>query len=450
MSAFSYAAMFLLVLLVATQPARAETFELPIQREAQYGDKMCWAATSTIAVQAVLPAGSTARAELLRETGLSIDQFTIAALGIGSVTKPGAGTGGLTARKAQVKSLAAGCRTNLSPCNRLLQPVLYGLTSKVAAWNAPLTAEQLRQEIVVSRRPVLLTLTRANPKNARRTTAKHELLIYGYRTTRSGVELKIWNPLPVKKPATPPQPAGAQHGSWKPYDSYVTPGSDYDVPFWRNGDRFGLEVAPVVVSGTQHPPMPLPPSHLAPPLVKVDFTTALQAFDQRKQALLAAYVARGVTDPAAPVSFAEPFPIVAPNVDELLEPGDPTRLLVERTSGLVVPVLQNGQVVDSFTLLYRDGDWKVQGFSNTAVDEVLVALRSRYPAPPPPAGERADSFYMVAIPEESAFFAAHGFGKKAMLLSVDEGGQAPAPAQKALHELVTRVEADLIPPKSSY
>jgi hypothetical protein len=438
----SFIAMFALALLAAWRPVHSESFEIPMELHKQRGDFLCWAATSASVVQKILPMDSALRGAL---RGAPVDQFAIAALGKVEITEPGAGPHGFDTRRTTFITQLSRCR-DVRQCDQSAKPLLFGLQFKTRARNAPLSEEQLRKEIVDFKRPVMTTWVYEDPRTADWGASKHELIIFGFRVVGEGkgkVQFKFWNPLPVDRTGTQPTRPSTQLGTWRPYDYYTNPEKYYSRPVWRSADAFEIEAAATTVVGT----WPKPFSPPAPPLNKVDFTVARRAFEAGKARLLSDYIADYWPDPAASPgrpSFAEPFLIVAPTIDELLAArGDPARVLVESTSGLVVPVIQDGQVVDSLLYSNSDRGWIASGFSNVDVDRILVALRSQHPVPPAAPGGQPDSFYMVAIPEASAFFAARGFGRNAQLIPVSEGGASPGPGDKLLGQVIKRIETEI-------
>jgi len=466
-----------LVLMTAGRVAHSQSFEIPMRLEAQRGDNLCWAATSAAVVEKMLPLDNDAR-EIL---GAPVEQFRLAALGMAGITKPGGGSRGFDTRKSSFEGVLPQCEEDISDCDLPGQPLLFGLTFKLRGSDKSLSPEELKSEIVDFKRPVLMTIiytskqdcvtTEAHPTADRSapTADKHALIIFGYKEVgaRKRVKVKIWNPLAPDARKRRSIPPSAQLGTWTNYADYVNP-SIYTRCAARNADAYEIKVAtrnsvvpiwPMPPSASSAPlndsyqikvatknVVPIPPPASSRPLNKVNFTVARRAFEARKEQLLSQYIADSSTDVAAParVSFGEPFPIVAPTLDELLEArADPARVLTESTSGLVVPVLQYGKVVDSFLLVNNDGDWKVGGLSSLEVDRVLVELRTKYPAPSGHPDQQSDSFYMVAIPEASAFFAARGLGRNAQLMSVNDGGMSPRPGDKLLGQVITRVEAGI-------
>jgi hypothetical protein len=151
----------------------------------------------------------------------------------------------------------------------------------------------------------------------------------------------------------------------------------------------------------------------------------------------------GVAAPALGV----PFPIVGLGFKKLLSAADdPTAVLVDEASAILFPVEAQGVVVDAFLMLFIEGRWHRGGYANLEITQRLVAFRASY-------AKRkhlpVDSFYMVSVPGEAAFFAAHGKGKKAILIpaSTDPSIQAAAgkavPADRQLRNLIKAIRLDL-------
>lgn len=105
-----------------------------------------------------------------------------------------------------------------------------------------------------------------------------------------------------------------------------------------------------------------------------------------------------------------------------------------------------GEVVDAFLLLFIHGRWQRGGYANIEITQRLVDVRARY-------AEQQhmplESFYMVSVPGEVAFFAAHGRGKQAVLIpastdpSIGAVAGEPAPAGQQLSKLIVAIQRDL-------
>jgi hypothetical protein len=125
---------------------------------------------------------------------------------------------------------------------------------------------------------------------------------------------------------------------------------------------------------------------------------------------------------------------------------NPTKLLAGTTSAILFPVESNGRVVDAFLMLFMDGRWQRGGYANIEITRRLVKVRASYAAQKhlPLA-----SFYMVSVPGEVAFFAAHGKDKQAILIpastdpTIDASAGVPVPAERQLTNLIDAIRLDL-------
>jgi hypothetical protein len=149
----------------------------------------------------------------------------------------------------------------------------------------------------------------------------------------------------------------------------------------------------------------------------------------------------------APRSLGVPFPIVGLGFQQLLGAVDePTRLLAGTTSVVLFPVESQGQVVDAFLMLFTERRWQRGGYANIEITRRLVDVRARYAAQQ---HLPLDSFYMVSVPGEVAFFAAHGKGKQAILIpastdpAIDAVAGKAVLADKQLRKLTAAIKLDL-------
>jgi hypothetical protein len=120
--------------------------------------------------------------------------------------------------------------------------------------------------------------------------------------------------------------------------------------------------------------------------------------------------------------------------------------LAGTTSAILFPVLSQGEVVDAFLMLFIEGRWRRAGYANLEITQRLVDVRASYAAQQ---HLSLDSFYMVSVPGEVAFFAAHGEGMAAVLIpastdpSIGAVAGEPAPANQQLSKLILAIQHDL-------
>lgn len=470
-------------LLIAALPpvARSASNTLALaDAEPQYASHLCWASADTLAVNnfypvCPLPPGTLAPAYF--PTSQAVDA------GIHAFNVQGPATS--TFVPQPLSQLLQDCETDIQAvqCNDFDFPPLRGLTynkgfptgtpSATGTDKLGLTWEAAMQEID-NGRPFLFMW---NSEVANYAVGAHQLVATGYSDERDppGTRyLQIWDPWPPPKlppsnlpPSSVPAcgPVAAVpvtgHSQWILFSKYTKPVSDLGVSVAavHDKDLWNLAKIPVpeppVISidgGTPPQPRPLPPTGLhvdfaarlpppPPPLAELTFAKALAtALPQSRQLELQVHG-------AAPRALGVPFPIVGLRLEQLLRGrNDPTGLLAGTTSAILFPVESQGAVVDAFLMLFIDGRWQRDGYANVEITARLVDVRARYAAQQ---HLELNSFYMVSVPGEVAFFAAHGKGAQAVLIpaSTDPliGAVAGAaePADQQLRRLILVVQRDL-------
>lgn len=436
--------------------------------EPQYGTHLCWAAADVLAVNQFYKNCPTTMSPNPGLIGTS--QSLEAAYQLYNHS------GNLTS--ANLASLKGTCEGNIQACNSWGEPLLTGLSSNRGFTNAAptvgsnstgLTWGAMMKEIDAGR-PVLFVWDYPDNDPSNLPAGPHELVATGYSDERdsSGTQyLLIWDPWP---PPTLPMPVSAvpecgpapgvnatpQHSRWVHFSTYTHVGSDMGVTVnpSHDSDRWGLAMitpsAPVLTIESATRPLPQPPTpyyrNLRPPrtpLAEMSFAEALStALPESRQIDLQ-------VSGAAPRTLGVPFPIVGLGLKKLLSAQhDPTALLAGKTSAILFPVESQGEVVDAFLMLLMDGRWQRGGYANLEITQRLVDVRARYAARK---HLPVDSFYLVSVPGEVAFFAAHGARNHAVLipastdLSIDAIAGQAAPAGRQLHELIVAVRRDLQP-----
>jgi hypothetical protein len=458
-------------LLIVTVPrmAQAASNSLLSDAEPQYASKLCWAAADVLAVNHFYPicpsATSTSTATpALFPTSQALDAAYY------EWSQSGEDFSHFPHFLWEV------CGPQIGNCNDWAYPLLQGLDKNKGFAGVPpttgdnsvgLTWDAAKQEIDAGR-PFLFTWD--YPENDTRLlpVGKHQLVATGYSDERdsSGTQyLQIWDPWPVplalpsSVPACGPAPGvlvTPEHSRWVYFSTYTGPWVEMGliVTPLHEDDLWHLAVkapssapappSPPVVSidGGTPPPPPPPTPHPPPtPLAETSFAEALStAVPQSRQLNLQ-------VSGAAPRTLGVPFPIVGLGFKKLLGAADdPTALLAGMTSAILFPVESQSKVVDAFLLLFVDGRWQVGGYANLEITQRLVAFRARYAAQK---HLRVDSFYMVSVPGEVAFFAAYGKGKSAILIpastdpTIDAVAGKAVLADKQLRKLVVAIQSDL-------
>jgi len=462
-------------LLIATGPLIAldpgKTLVLTAA-EPQYASKLCWAAADVLAVNQFYPVCPTS----LSPTATSGLFPTSQALEAGyqawfySAKHPDPGTFGGFLSDCEGTST-----DNIQGliCNVWGNPVLHGLTFK---WGKDFVGTNglhdpdgldwatMTQEIDAGR-PVLFVWNYAsNGTDQDSPVGNHELVVIGYSVDDTGTQqLQIWDPWtfpeppPVNVPACGPASgvqATQEHNRQIPFSSYRIPIDDMGVPVTavHDQDQWGLALAvapeaPVLTIDGGPPPLPTPPPWIKPPQPS---SGARQQLSFARALSMATPESRKLdlrVSGAAARSLGVPFPIVGLGFVQLLgAANDPTRLLAGTTSAILFPVESQGKIVDAFLMLFMDGRWQRGGYANVEITRRLVDVRATQ------AARRhlpLESFYMVSVPGEVAFFAAYGKGKNAILIPVSTDRSIGAvagvamPAEKQLTDLIHGIRVDL-------
>jgi hypothetical protein len=433
--------------------------------EPQYASRLCWAAADVLAVNQFYKQCPATPPPGFFPTSQAVDVGWVA-WHTSSPNPP----------IALLNGYISGCETTFQGvnCNYFGNPPLRGLTFKTGFSGQPastgtdstgLTWAAAKQEIDAGR-PFLFSWNYpADGTSSSSPVGLHQLVATGYSDERdsSGTQwLQIWDPWPVPTklvssvPACGPAPgvnATARHSQWIRFSTYGDPVSDMGITAEHASDQWDLAMeipaAPVLtIDGT--PAAPLPPSPIPfhryahppqAPLSQLRFAKAVAgALPQSLQINLQ-------VSGAAPRSLDVPFPIVGLGFQQLLSAQkDPVRLLAGTTSAILFPVLSQGEVVDAFLVLFIEGRWQRAGYANVEITQRLVDVRARYAAQQ---HLPLDSFYMVSVPGEVAFFAAHGKGTAAVLIpastdpSIGAVAGEPVPANQQLSKLILAVQHDL-------
>jgi hypothetical protein len=453
--------------------ARAASNNLMLtDAEPQYASRLCWAAAEVLAVNQFYP-----NCPPTTSTPPATPAFFSTSQGL----EAGYHGWNYSTSSPPLSTLSwflSTCEGNIQrkpDCNDWDSPQLYGLTFK---WGKDfndsngspdpdgLNWEAITQEID-NGRPVLFKWGYLLDGTGTSPVAKHQLVVIGYSDDDGSQQLQIWDPLPWPDPLPSQVPAcgpasdvvvTSDHNRWIPFSTYRNPLNDMggQVTALHDLDQWDLEMAapiarargaPVLVRYDEAPPPATPaPVHKLPhpppqAPVQVSFAKALSvALPESRRLDLQ-------VPGAAPRSLGVPFPIVALGFQQLLGAADhPSSLLTGTTSAILFPVESQGEVVDAFLMLFMEGRWQRGGYANLGITRRLVNVRARYAK-----GQQVslDSFYMVSVPGEVAFFAAYGKGKQAILIpastdpSIDAVAGKGVPAEPQLRTLIHVIQRDL-------
>jgi hypothetical protein len=446
-------------LMTAPLMARAATKILTLaDAEPQYASGLCWAAAEVLTVNQFYP-------QCLPTTGTP--PATPARFRTSQAVEAGYHEWHYSTASPPLSTLGwylSHCEDDIQNCDDWDSPQLYGLTFK---WGKDfndsngspdpqgLNWEAMTQEIDHGR-PVLFKWAYSLDGTGTTPVAKHQLVVIGYSDEGGTQQLQIWDPLPVPD-ALPSQvpacgPAGSvvvtpDHSRTILFSTYRVPVNDMGLAVTAMHDYDQWNIAVIAPDAPQLTveslTLPLPPS--PPPLQRsqpeMRFAKALEL--ARAEARLLDLQVPG----AAPRSLGLPFPIVGLGFQQLLGSlSDPTSLLKGTTSAVLFPVESHGEVVDAFLMLFSDRRWRRGGYANIGVTKRLVKVREEYAKlkhiP-------IESIYVVSVPGEAAFFAAHGRDTQTILIPASSdpkidavAGQA-VPAAKQLRKLTQVILIDL-------
>jgi len=390
---------------------------LDLKHEQQQGVNLCWAAVSTMAVRA-FPNES---------PDPPITQQLTVVYGLSQVHNR---VQRWVTRLINFRNFEKRC-SDLVQCDRAFEPWMYRIDSDEVGQGRVLPEAAIAHEIGEGR-PVIIRWDYSGivPPHDDLPKGEHALIITGYDAENHRV--RIFDPWP---PANPGEPSSSASERWHPYEVYVDPKVGMGLPIRaiHQHDIYKMRRIGKPVPKNVPAPVPLASAHEIS-LTPVTFAAALEGAQPVIDAAMRGRVVLGSDGRPLPGEFtaAPAIPVVAISAAGLVEAGGRAMdLLAPRTSSLVVPITRRGQheVVDSLQVYNDAGTWKVGGYSNTAIVSLAFEAR-REPARDTPL-ERG--FYLVSIPERSAFFAGYGQGEGAMLVSL--GGEPGAGLTTGRHAL---------------
>jgi hypothetical protein len=256
--------------------------------------------------------------------------------------------------------------------------------------------------------------------NGRKRRGDHALIVTGYNPATN--ELRVFDPWPAPTPNDGiPDLLPEQHEKWIPYSVYLDPQRDHGLDAVARHEfdeymlrRFG-DTTDLATKFGYPPPVKLSP-RLVRPENSIDFSRQGIPDDLNDaiRKVMAAHVVRDSSGNVihGPYDAGRPIPIVALEVSKILDAAaalDPSRLFKSDTSTVAVPVLRNGKMIDSYTMLHDTEGWRPGGYCNNRIASLLVQAREVL-------GERpGEPVYLVSVPELSLFFVAHGYFGSASL-----------------------------------
>ena len=433
---------------VCSQPGEAASAILNLtDLEPQYASQLCWAAADVIVANSVFKSTCATASVPGRSSQAFAAALNESRLGIGTpASNPGR------------------CETHIQTCNHLGTPQLTGLSYKTGASTTGLSWSAATAQIDGGH-PFLFQWNYPSSDDPTQPEGLHVLVAIGYSDETGTRQLTIWDPWPVpdtlpqKVPACGPATATfdpALHTMTIDFSTYGNPQSDMGVAAVHANDQFFAGSRPQ-----------------APPDVHVSGLTAPgrgPAGGSGHNRLTLAAAVRNVSEEggqtSAPITRASvntgrlagrsrvvgiPFRIVGLTLADLRRGRqNPDALLIQKTAAMLYPVESNGEVVDSYLELLRDGRWRRGGYSNNAIAKLLVQSRSRYAAEH---HLNVKDFYLLSVPGRAAFFVGFGVGSKAVLIpassdpSIGAVAGVAVPAARQLRQLVAAIDKDdALPP----
>ena len=405
-----------------------------IGKEIQEGDLLCWAAVSTMAVRA-FPED----AKFKHPTQQDIVIYQRAGIkSVKDLAKAQSAAGGkLAIDFAQAKiTCGAGMCNATNPAGLHL----YDLNSTKVGAGKVLTPDHFGIEIDTRKCPVTIRWDYGNETNGSSRGGGHALIITGYKADTH--QLRLWDPWPA---LLNPDQQTSQHEKWIPYDTYVDPLNDegMDAVAQHEFDEFKLRRKGTRVSDIDcdYPPLAPQSATDASRESSVDFERGIPDLQKPIAEFLRGHVVLDSAGDAVhgPYVTGEPFPIIPLSTALLRKASRPESLLKPQTSAVVVPILKDGQVIDSFLMLHDKRGWRAGGYSNNKIAALLTETRDIHAPKEAP----ALSFYLVSIPGLSTFFVAQGFTDRARLAPLNVHGEKRfVGAREALAAVVARIRGE--------
>jgi hypothetical protein len=405
------------------------SYTLNMRREVQRGTLLCWAAVSVMAIRSFPARGGFRHAT--QEDVVAYERVRKRKL----VPKKEESAELKRARKAfkRGRANAAGSPWLLGLDRTRVQQIADGQPRM-------LSRQHFLREIKERRRPILIRWVYGSSKQPPgKRKGAHELIVTGYNDVTH--EIRIWDPWPA---ANMPDSAPARRERWIPYERYVDPISDQGVKVraQHQYDEFALRL--MGEDSDRYPGLVKVPAKAG----RIDGDPDPGAggaggFDLRKpiRKHMKNHVVRHRSGKRVPGPFTTgtPIPVAPLTVSQLLRrKRRPASLLTTQCRTVVVPILKNRRVVDSFLLTRGARGWRDGGYSNNEIASRVSRWRRQHANHPSCKGK---DFVLLSIPEHGTFFLANGYGEQANLISLQNGKARFEPADKALKTFIGRIAA---------
>lgn len=396
---------------------------LPITPHYQQASQLCWAATSQMAIDTLVAAGS---------LGRNVDQRLLAVY-----NQEGIGAAELRAGVFGPKQICD-LRRRLEFCNDIFacstpgNPILAGLDYEAPS-STQLTKRRIKEQLGTLQRPFIFSWQFASGASGAVSDSYHYLLAVGYDATDPGdFRLIIWDPWPVPTPGSP-DPTSADFKSIS-YKTYKNPGFDNSglystyLQTWKGFEPVAghpaippPETPPApddicdlyAPTPIAHTPAAGPGNLLQPDIAPVDFQRVLteSLSDTQRKRKLQQLEGRLRTS----LTVGDPFPVTTLSLHQLRDlPGAMRRLQARQSYLALYPVTAGEKLVDSFLMVRGARRWTERGYANDEITRRLVNVRT---VSIERGRVRRGEMYYLSIPQRRAFFGAYDRDGRTRLIS---------------------------------
>jgi hypothetical protein len=389
----------------------------------QQASQLCWAATSQMAVNTLVAAGS---------LGREVDQKLLAVYNREGVSADQLRQGGFDKKKiCDLRRRLEFCG-DIFACSRPGDPILVGLDPHAPS-SGKLGKKAIKERIGTLERPFIFSWKFAAGPGSAPSGSYHYLMAVGYDATDpSDFRLIIWDPWPVPTPGSP-APTSADFKSIS-YKTYKNPGFDNSglySTYLNTWSGFAPVAGHPAIPPPLTPPTPDENCDLSAAVPIVNSPTAGTgsilrpnvspiAFERALvESLTATQRERKLRELAGrfreDLDIGDPFLITTLSLDDLRNPGRALALLRERRTYIVLyPVTAGRKLVDSFLMARSVRRWTERGYANNEITRRLVGIRTTSLER---GRVRRGEMYYLSIPQLRAFFGAYDRDGRTRLIS---------------------------------
>jgi hypothetical protein len=376
--------------------SRAATVTLEVDGQPQRASLLCWAATSTMAVNWFnLPGGKVTQAQLAAYHSRGVESRQQYAELEGEWLQ-------------WVDDRVPYCDAHIHKCNDRNAPMLLGLKSVTGSPGMALKWQDLRAQID-QKRPVLFTWVYLRTRH--RPESEHQLIIIGYREERGRKELLVWDPLPVANPLeiVPHATLKRHHWRWISYDKYRNPKVHAGRSAQHGKTTYNL--APEAI------PASLPIRSLVTTGKAKTLDSAMRFQDALREAKdeLRLIESQLNAPGGGNHRLGLPLPLVPLEDGDLVSENDHGRLMMNTTAVLLVPIEAQETLIDTFLLVRQGGAWLREGIIDHDLARKMLEQRAQAARE---TGVPLSEFYGVSLPQRGTFFTGFGYREAAQLYAL--------------------------------